>query len=300
MPVATRLAIGKLRGVQGGADRIGRLRGGVCRHRHLTLKAEAGRRKDGRPTVDNYTKNQLKKQDKFVTTTSNGLAWANENRKSTIVTASLLLAVILVLVGGFAWYGKRSDAASAALGSAMQTYNTPVASAARPVNPGQKSFPTLKDRATQANAEFLAVANQYGSMPDGKVARYFTGLTYMEAGQNQSAEDSLKTVAGYWNTDLSALGKLALAQLYVSEGHNDQAIALYKELGDGKATTVPAGLAQIQLAELYEASGKPDEAKKIYASLKDKDKDAKGKAGPVGALAAEKLNPKAAGEPAGL
>ena len=58
-------------------------------------------------------------------------------------------------------------------------------------------------------------------------------------------------------------------------------------------------MAQIKLAEMYEAEGKAEEAKKIYAQLKDKDKDDKGKPGPIGSLAAEKLNPQAAAAGAG-
>jgi len=245
--------------------------------------------------VDNATKRELKQPDQFITATTHGIEWANRNRRSTITTASILLLVILAVVGGFAYYSHRSDLANAALGDAMHTYQTPVATPGQQLPPGTKTYSSVQERAAAANGQFLAVANQFGMTKDGKVARYFAGLTYMEEGQNQSAEDSLKSVAGSWDGDLSALAKLALAQLYRQTGRDAQAITLYQDLSKGDASTVPPGMAQIQLAELYEAEGKPEEAKKIYAQLKDKDKDAKGKPGPIGALAAEKLNPAPAG-----
>jgi lipopolysaccharide biosynthesis regulator YciM len=128
--------------------------------------------------------------------------------------------------------------------------------------------------------------------PDGKLSRYFAGLTFVEAGQNASAESTLKQVAGGMNADLAALAKLSLAQLYRQTGRDAQAIELYNELTAKSSSTVPPGLAQLQLAELYENQGKPDAAKKIYAQLKDKDPK-----GPAGQTAAQKLNPAAAAGP---
>jgi tetratricopeptide (TPR) repeat protein len=251
--------------------------------------------------VDNATKRGLKQPDKFVTLTDHGIAWAKENRQSAIVTSVLLLVVILAIVGGFALYNHRSDEANTALGDAMNTYQTPIAAPGQQVPPGMKTFTSVQDRAHAANPEFVEVANRYGMTKDGKVALYFAGLTYIEEGQNQAAEDALKSVASSWNGDIAALGKLALAQLYHQTGRDAQAVTLYQELAKGNATTVSPGIAQIQLAEMYESEGKIDDAKKIYAQLKDKDKekgkDGKDKPGPIGALAAEKLNPAAAAGP---
>jgi tetratricopeptide (TPR) repeat protein len=122
--------------------------------------------------------------------------------------------------------------------------------------------------------------------PDGQNARYFAGLTYIEAGENQQAEVTLKKVAGGWDNNLAALAKFALAQLYRNTGRDAEAIDLYNKLSAKPTATVPYGLAQLQLADLDQSEGKVDAAKKIYASLKDKDPK-----GAVGMTAAEKLNP---------
>jgi tetratricopeptide (TPR) repeat protein len=239
--------------------------------------------------VDQQTKAALK-QDKFITTTSHGLEWAAENRRSVITTTALLLAAIVVVVLSAVIYNSRSDAASVAFGAAMQAYQTPLAQPNEPAPPGTKTYPSIVERAKAANALFLDVANKYGMTPSGENALYFAGLTYMEAGQNQQAEDTLKKVATSWNSDIAALGKFALAQLYRNTSRDPQAIDLYNELSAKPTTTVPYGQARLQLADLYTAEGKPAEANKIYADLKDK--DAKG---PAGQIAAEKLNPAPAG-----
>jgi len=181
--------------------------------------------------VDQQTRQALK-HDQFVDTTAHGLEWASENRRSLVVTGSIILALILVIVGSYFVYQRRSEQASVAFGEAMQAYQTPLAQPGQAVPPGVKTFPSAADRAKAANALFLSVADKYGMTPNGK---------------------------------------LSLAQLYRQTGRDAQAIDLYNELTAKPATTVPAGLAQLQLAELYENEGKPDAAKKIYAQLKDKD-----------------------------
>ncbi|MBB5316575.1 tetratricopeptide repeat protein [Tunturibacter empetritectus] len=242
--------------------------------------------------MDQQTKQALK-HDQFVDTTQHGLEWASENRRSVIATSAIALAAILVVVGGFLIYNSRSNQASVAFGAAMQAYQTPLAAPGQQVPAGVKTYASATERAKSANDLFMGVADKYGMTPDGRVARYFGGLTYMEQGQNGPAESTLKQVVSGWNGDLAALAKLSLAQLYRQTGRDSQAVDIYNELTAKPTTTVPSGLAQLQLAELYEAQGKPELAKKIYAQLKDK--DAKGAAG---TLAAQKLNPAPAG-PAG-
>jgi tetratricopeptide (TPR) repeat protein len=249
--------------------------------------------KDGR-FVDNATKRKLKKQDQFVAITESSVHWAGEHRQKTLLAVALLVVVVLATVGGFTLYQHRTAAAATGFGVAMQTYQTPLASPTQPVPPGTKTFPTAKDRAAAANAQFVQIAHQYGLTKSGKLSAYFAGLTYMEEGQNGPAEDAFKKTAGSWDKGLAALGKASLAELYQQTGRDAQAIDLYNQLAKGNAATMPPTLAKLQLAELYQSQGKTDEARKIYAQIKDSDKDAKGKPGPASQIASEKLNPRAA------
>ncbi len=241
--------------------------------------------------MDQQTKAALK-HDQFVDTTKHGLEWASEHRHSVIVTGSIILGIILILVGAGIFYNNRSQAASAAFGNAMQTYQAPLAEPGQPAPAGVKTFPTTADRAKAASTLFMDVANKYSITTDGRNARYFAGLTYIEAGENASAEATLKQVAGYWNADLSSLAKLALAQLYRQTGRVPQAIDLYNQLSAKPTDAVPPGLAQLQLAELYEGQNQPALAKKIYAQLKDKDPKS-----PAALIAEQKLNPAPAAGP---
>ena len=223
--------------------------------------------------------------------TGRSLVWAQNNRRAALLIGGLALGLLAVLLIGYGVYQHASNAAQAAFGDAMQTYQTPLVRADQPLPPGMKTFNTAKERATQANAQFLNVADHHGFTAPGKLALYFAGVTYEEAGQNGPAEDTLKKAASSWNGDVAALSKMALAELYQETSRSSQAVALYQELAKGHASTVPPGLAQLQLAALFNAEGKTEEARHIYAELKDHDKDAKGKPGVAAQVATEKLNP---------
>ncbi|MDE3104666.1 MAG: tetratricopeptide repeat protein [Acidobacteriota bacterium] len=235
--------------------------------------------------MDQQTKVALK-HDQFVDTTKEGLEWASENRRAVITGAVALVVVVLLLVSSFVLYRSRQEQASVALGAAMAEYQAPLETPGQPVPAETKSYPTAEARAKAANALFVAAADKYGLTPAGRDARYFAGITYMEAGETASAESTLQQVASSWDSDIAALAKLSLAQLYRQTGRVPQAIDLLNQLAAKPTSTVSAGLAQLQLAELYDAQGQPDQARKVYAQLKDKD----GKSA-AGQLAAQKLAP---------
>jgi tetratricopeptide (TPR) repeat protein len=260
-----------------------------------SMASEASSRHEGnQDTVDQQTRQALKR-DKFVSTTQHGLDWATENREQVVKLGVIAAVVVAAVIIGAVVYHSRSQTAAAALGDAMQTYQTPLANPQQETPPGTKTFPSIAERAKAANAQFTAIADKYGMTAAGENAQYFAGLTYEDQGKNQQAEDALKKVAGSWNSRLASLGKFALAQLYRNTNRDSQAIDLYNQLSAKPTDTVPYGMSQLTLADLYNSEGKTDEAKKIYASLKDKDSK-----GPAGEIAAQKLNPAAAEGAPGL
>ena len=234
--------------------------------------------------MDSKTRHALK-QDKFVTATQSGLSWIEIHRDELIRASIAAVVILAVVVGGGIYYQHENTVASLALGQALEIYN---ASFRQPGEPDDGTYKTTAERAQAANKLFVDVANKYGSFEAGKIAKYFAGLTDIDLGKTADAETMLKGVSGSFNKDLSALAKVALANLYVQTGKNQQAIDLYKELIAKPTDTVPAPAAQLQLAAIYEKTD-PMQARQIYAVLKDKDKTTA-----AGQIAAQKLNPGAA------
>jgi predicted negative regulator of RcsB-dependent stress response len=83
----------------------------------------------------------------------------------------------------------------------------------------------------------------------------------------------MKSAEGSWDKNLSSLAKLALAGLYQRTSRDSQAIDIYNALTAHPTETVPSGLAQLDLADLYVAEGKQEQARAIWAKVKDSDKD---------------------------
>jgi len=242
--------------------------------------------------VDTGLNRNKQDQDKFQLATESGIQWTNQHRGTAIKIGVAVVVVILLLVCGFGFYQHRTAQAETAFGEAMATYQTAVQQPGQPVPPGVKTFPDVKSRAQAANAQFKAVADQYGMTAQGKVALYFEGVTYLEMGQNGSAEDALRKVAGSWNKNSAALAKQALAQLYQQTGRDQDAIPLYEELAKGNATTVNPYSAKLELADLYVSEGKTAQANTLYAQVRDEDKDPKGQPGPAAEVAKAKLDTK--------
>lgn len=234
--------------------------------------------------MDTQTRHNLKK-DKFAQAAASSASWVSGHRSGVLRWVIVGAVVLVLVVGSLIFWNFRSIAADTALGAAMDTYSAPLAQPGLPAQNGVYS--AAADRSKAANKQFAAVAQQYGWLPQGTKARYFTGITDQDLGQNASAETELKAASGSWDRNLANLAKLALAGLYHQTARDPQAIDLYNALVAKPSETVPAAVAQLTLADLYVAEGKQDQARALWAKVKDADKD-----GPAGQIAAQKLGAK--------
>jgi predicted negative regulator of RcsB-dependent stress response len=231
--------------------------------------------------VDTKTRHALKK-DKFAQAAASSASWVGEH-KTSVMRWVIAAGVILALgAGALIFWVVRSSAAEAALGAAMDVYTSPLALPGAP--PEQGVYTTSTDRAKEANREFVAVAQDFGWLPEGSKAHYFAGVTYVELGQNGNAETQLTAASKCWDRNLSNLAKLALAGLYHQTSRDNEAIDLYNQIVAKPSVTVSAGVAELDLADLYVSEGKLDQARALWAKIRDADKD-----GAAGQIAAQKL-----------
>jgi tetratricopeptide (TPR) repeat protein len=232
--------------------------------------------------VDTQTRHALK-HDRFVDTTNSTLDWASANRGQLIKVFVIAVVVLAALIASAWVWNSREQSAENLLGQAMTIYGTPLRQPGEPADAAQGSYATAADRAKAAHPIFEEAANKYGWYKAGEDARYFAGLTDLDMGDQSAAESELTKAADAHNSNVAALGKMALASLYVDEKQPQKAIDIYNQLIKNPAATVPASEAKLQLAALYETSN-PAEAKRLYAEIKDQDKtDA------AGQIASQKL-----------
>jgi len=220
--------------------------------------------------VDTQTRHALKK-DKFAQAAASSASWIGEH-KTNVVRWVIMAGVILVLgAGALTYWYLRSSAANTALGAALDVYTSPLAIPGAPPEPGVYS--TAADRAKEANREFVAIGQDYGWLPEGSKAHYFAGVTFEELGLNGSAESQLTAASKSWDRNLSNLAKLALAGLYHQTARDNEAIDLYNQIIAKPSATVSTSVAQLDLADLYASEGKQDQARALWAKVRDADKD---------------------------
>ena len=212
-----------------------------------------------------YTRQELK-QDKFAETAAEAAHWTVEHR-STFTTA-IVVAIVAVLIGAGAWWYLQSqnEAASTELGKALAIYSAPVVPPGTPKQGEQIMFNSAQERAIASKNAFYAISSKYGITHSGRYAHYLAAVSETELDNYKVAEEQLKQVSEVHDAPVASLAKLTLAGVYLSEGRENDAVALYKDLIDHPTTTVPKSRAQLALAEVY-AGKSPTAAAAIYDQM---------------------------------
>src|SRR5271157_1283848 len=205
------------------------------------------------PIVRSYTRHQLK-ENAFAETTADTISWAVEHRSKLTAAAIAVAVVAAVVLGSWAYVNYRNQQASQELSGALQKYQAPVRAAGQAASPEVLSYASSAERAKAANADFTRIADKYSFTRNGRIARYFAGITLHDLGDNAGAEKQLQDVAGSRDKEVASLAKLALASIDQDAGKTQPAIELYKSLIANPTTSVGATTAQFELANLYEAN----------------------------------------------
>ncbi len=232
--------------------------------------------------MDTQTRHAIK-HDALIDHANSALGWLEDHKSQAILVSAIVIGVLIIGISSILFYQHRQDEASVAFGAAMDIYSAPVEQPGTPPEPGIRTYASAVARAKAANAEFLKVADRFGSTDAGKNALYFAGLTYMEIGNTAAAETTLKKVADHGDASLRSLADMGLVSLYRQNGRTSDAVALLNRLIAHPTTAVPVGQSKLELAGIYEQTN-PAQAKQIYAQLKDKDTKTT-----AGQIAAQKL-----------
>ncbi|HEY6305210.1 MAG TPA: tetratricopeptide repeat protein [Candidatus Angelobacter sp.] len=215
--------------------------------------------------MQGYTRRQLK-EDRFAETAREAASWASGHRRPVIWGIGVVVVAALAYAGIAAWLNHKSEQANIELGVAMRTLTEPLRPAGVQPAEGDASFATVAERAKAAGKQFQAVADKYGYIKPGKIARYMQGVTTMQAGDNAAAEQQLKAVADSRDKDVAALAKMALGSLYRSLDRLADAVRVYKDVEDHPTATVSKVQVQLEMAAMYESTN-PQQAASIYQQI---------------------------------
>lgn len=241
------------------------------------------------------------KHDRFRDTTMgvvDRVANRLEGQGRNILYGAAAVAAVIALVFLFRWWSDRRAAdAEQALGKAIEVAGRPVTPSPSPGST-VASFPTEKDRAEKAVAEFQKVADKYGN-PYHDEALYFAANNLLIVDRNRGLAE-LEKLGKSSDRQVGTLARFALAQAREADGQYDAAAAIYVDLMKENSGVLPAETLTLRLASVYEKQGKKKEAADLLFTLVQAARQAKdqdGKPAPQSAAARdaaqelEKLDP---------
>jgi predicted negative regulator of RcsB-dependent stress response len=182
---------------------------------------------------------------------------------------AVVTAALVVALGVFGWssYTRRQTAkASAALDDAMKVFQARVRTPGEQAEPGEITYVDEKNKFSDAEKKFLAVASEYGRTKPGQIARYYAALSEIQLKQYPAAENNLGQLSGA-EASLAGLARFQLAGVYLQENKDAQAVEIYKQLADKPTEFVPKAMALLALADHYRKND-PAEAAKLYNQVK--------------------------------
>ena len=213
------------------------------------------------------------KKDEFRETLVSGVESVASHQQALWIVVTAALVVALAIFGWTSYTRRQTAKASLALDDAMKIFQARIRAPGEPADPVDPTYLDEKNKFTDADKKFLAVAAQYGRTKPGLVARYYAALSEEQMKQFPDAEKNLNQVISGGDENLSGLAKFQLAGVYQQENKGAQAVDLYKNLQDKPTLFVPKPMAMLALADYYRKAD-PAQATKLYNQVKQEFPDA--------------------------
>jgi tetratricopeptide (TPR) repeat protein len=213
------------------------------------------------------TRHDLKEQLQHDTFTDNvdlAIDYVASHRRNVTRWAVIALAVLIAVGIGYAIYRHQKTERDQALQAALAVVETPVGPQ---TDASGKTYTTQQAKDQAAIKAFSGVASKYKGSEQGDAAQYYLGGLQAEQGKYAEAEANFKAVAGS-SSQVSALAKVALAELYSGEGKTEQAVNIAEGLIKNPAPLVSKDQATVLLVSVLKNSD-PKRAKQVADSLKN-------------------------------
>ena len=213
------------------------------------------------------------KKDEIRERLVSGVESVASHQQALWIVVTVALVVALAVFGWNSYARRQTAKASAALDDAMKIFQARIRAPGEPADPVEVTYLDEKNKFTDAEKKFLAVAGQYGRTKPGQTARYYAALSEAQLKQYAEAEKNLSQVVSGGDENLASLAKYKLAEVYLQENKGSQAVDLYKQLSDKPSVFVPKPMAMLALADYYRKTD-PAQATKLYNQVKQEFPDA--------------------------
>ena len=203
--------------------------------------------------------------DKFALEVEHTFTFFEEHQKD-IARYGALAVVAVALIIGFVYYQRKQHSErEQALAAAIRIQEAPVSVAPNPN--GGPSFPTEEAKNQAAIKAFGDLSTKYSGSAEGEIAQYYLGSIKADQGKLAEAEKVFLEVSQKGDEKYASLAKLALAQIYFSDGRDTQGEKVLRDLIASPTIFVSKEQATITLARYFVAK-KPAESRKLLEPLR--------------------------------
>ena len=210
------------------------------------------------------------KSDRFALEVQHSVEYVGDHRRPIIMWTGIGAIVALALLGFYLYREHTHTLRQEQLAQAFKIQNAQVGP---PGNEYMTSFPTAAERDKAGTKAFTDVAVKYPGTPEGSVAEYFLATAAADRGNMQEAEKRFQIVADSSDAGYASLAKIALAQLYNSEGKAAEGEKLIRSIIDHPTIFVSKEEATIALGRLIGPT-KPQEARNLLEPLRKNERSA--------------------------
>ena len=199
-----------------------------------------------------------------------------ENRSTFTLVGGVVLAVLLIGGGYWAWKTRSESRAQLVLGDAIVIMQTPIPEAKPGAKPEAGQYPTVQARAEAALAKFTEAFTAYPSTDAGIAARYYAAGALAMLGRHAEAATRYQEVVDRAGTGsfYGRVGQLGVIEANTQAKQYDRAISAAQAMVNNTADeTMPRDALLMELGRVQAAAGKKTEAKqtldKVIADFPD-------------------------------
>jgi len=219
--------------------------------------------------VDRATRKELK-SDKFALEVQHGVEYVTHHRQLLTRWGTVAAVVVVIVVAVYLYMRYDAGVRQQAFQAAQRVQNATVGP---PQSEYALAFPTQAEKDKAADKAWTDLAVRFAGSDEGVIANFYLGGEAADNGKLDEAAKRFQVVIDRGSRDYAALAKIALAQVYASQGKLKDARDLIQSVIDHPTATVSKEEAIIALAHIL-APTDPQAARKLLEPLRGNERAA--------------------------
>ena len=213
--------------------------------------------------MDRQTRKDLK-TDKFAEDVFDVFGWASAHKAEVVRYGAALIALVLIVVGVMYYNRSQTAAREEALSKALRVEDATTGST---IEPTSMHFDTEAEKTKAKVQAFTELSAKYSGTQEGAIADMYLASYAVDAGNQDEAERRYKRAVDDGPKPYASLARIALSQIYISEGKMTEAEKVLRDAIANPSATVSKEQAELALGEMLSKSN-PAEAHKLLDPLR--------------------------------